>query len=153
MGHTDQRAGGTATAEAPGSTSTSCESRPRFVGALFNLSLEMVSMQNGIGVGASAGTGEGVSNVRENILESVFRRRWCVMSTFLCLPQFRKRTGQRSSDSSTSRLGGIATLNVQRLLYQPSDVARDAITSHLHTFLHHPRSAAIDPPTRISRSR
>ena len=76
MGHNDQRAGGTAIliAEAPDSTSASCENRSRFVDPLFNLSLEMVSMQSGIDVGAGAGTGDGVLNVRGDILGSVFLR-------------------------------------------------------------------------------
>ncbi len=41
-----------------------------FVGALCKLSLEMVSMQSGVNVGAGAGTGEGVLDVEEDNIPS-----------------------------------------------------------------------------------
>ena len=68
----------------------------------------MVTMQSGVDVGAGAGTGEGVLNVREDILGYISRRRRCVMSTCLYLPQFREQAEQRSSDFSTTRLGCVA---------------------------------------------
>ena len=81
---TDRLAGGTATAEALSCISTSCGCRFQFtfIGTFFK-SLEMVSMLSVVDVGAGAGTGEDVSIVRENILESVFRRCRCV-----CPPAF-----------------------------------------------------------------
>jgi hypothetical protein len=46
--------------------------------------------------------------------------------------------------------GGVAALNIQRLVYRPSDVSRDAITSHLLFVLHHP---AAPPPIRLQAGR
>ena len=41
-----------------------------FVGALCELSLEMVSMQSGVDVGAVAGTGDGILDVEEDNIPS-----------------------------------------------------------------------------------
>ena len=79
-----------------------------FVGALCKLSLEMVSMQSSVDVGSRAGAGEDVLDVEEDniparvlrasslparnclagegLVGSIFRRRWCVMSTCLVYP-------------------------------------------------------------------
>ena len=62
----------------------------------------------------------------------------------------RERTEQRSGDFGIARLGGVATLNIQRLVYRPSDVAWDAITSHLLFILRHP---ATPPPIRLQAAR
>ena len=69
---------------------------------------------------------------------SIFRRRWCVMSTCLYLSQLRELSEQRSGDFGIARLGGVAVLDIQRLVCQPSDVAWDAITSHPFFVLLHP---------------
>ena len=81
---------------------------------------------------------------------SIFRGHWCVMSSCFCLPQLRERLKQRSGDFGITRLGGIATLNIQRLVYRPSDVAWDAITSHLLFVLRHP---AAPPSIRLQAAR
>ncbi len=47
-------------------------------------------------------------------------------------------------------MGGVAALNIQRLVYRPSDVAWDAITSHLLFVLRHP---AAPPPIRLQAAR
>jgi hypothetical protein len=132
-----------------------------FVGTFCKLSLEMVSMQSGVDVGAGAGTGEVlwmwrriIFQVRARVLRasllparnssagglagSIFRGRWCVVSTFICLPQLRERSEQRSGDFGIARLGGVAALtgNIQRLVYRPSNVPWDAITSHLFALRH-----------------
>jgi hypothetical protein len=70
--------------------------------------LEMVSLQSGVDVDADAGTWEGVFDVEEDntrpassflarnglsgggLVGYIFRRRWCVLSTCLCLPQLRE---------------------------------------------------------------
>ena len=152
MGHTYQHVGGTATAEAPGGTSTACESRSQFVGPLFNLDLEMVSMQSGIDAGAGAGTGEGVLNVSGDILGSDPYSADVGALLYVHL-SFRERTRQRSSDFSTSRLGGVSALDIERLMYWPSDVSWDTITAHLLFRFSSSHSAAIHPPTSSPRSR
>ena len=38
---------------------------------------------------------------------------------------------QRSGDFGTSKLGGVAMLNIHRLIYRPPDIAWDTITMHL----------------------
>jgi hypothetical protein len=78
-----------------------------FLGALFKLSLEMAGIQSGVEVGAGTGTTEG----NNNLVGSVFSGRWCVMSSCLCLPQFRERTEQLSSDFGIARPGDVAVLN------------------------------------------
>jgi hypothetical protein len=83
------------------------------------------------------------------LVGSIFRGRWCVTSTCLCLLQLRERIEQQSGDFNIARLGGVAAINIQRLLYRPSDVVRDAITSHLFV-LRHP---AAPPPIRLQAAR
>ena len=68
---------------------------------------------------------------------SIFRGRWCVMST-CCLPQLRERSEQRSGDFGVARLGGATALNIQRLVHRPFDFAWDVINSHLLFVLRHP---------------
>ena len=68
------------------------------------------------------------------------------MSTCLCPPQLREPTKQRLSDSGIARLGGVAALNIQRLVYRPSNVSWDAITSHPLFILRHP---AAPPPIHL----
>src|SRR6266702_3674961 len=57
---------------------------------------------------------------------------------------------QRSGDFGIARLGGVATLNIQRLVYRPPDVAWDAITSHLLFVLRNP---AAPQPIRLQAAR
>jgi hypothetical protein len=72
------------------------------------------------------------------------------MSTCLCLPQLRERPEQRSGDFGIARLGGVAALNIQHLVYRPSDVTWDVITSHLFFDLRHP---AAPSPIRLQAAR
>lgn len=81
---------------------------------------------------------------------SIFRGRWCVASLCFRLPQLRERNEQRSGDFGIARLGGVAALNIQRLVYRPADVAWDAITSHLLFVLRHP---AAPQPIRLQAAR
>jgi hypothetical protein len=118
---------------------------------------------------ASGGTREGVLDVEEDdirarvlrvsslparngsagggLVGSIFRGRWCIMSTCLCLPQLRERLEQQFGDLGIHRLGGVATLNIQRLVYRPFDITCGAITSHLLFVLRHP---ATPPSTRLT---
>jgi len=64
---------------------------------------------------------------------SIFRGCWCVMSTYLCLPQLRERFRNRCS-AGTTRLGSVAALNIQRLVHRSFDVAWDVITHALSSF-------------------
>ena len=59
---------------------------------------------------------------------------------FLASPlQLTERAGeQRSGDFGIARLGGVAALSIQRLVYRSPDIAWDAITSHLIFVLRHP---------------
>ncbi len=107
----------------------------------------MVNMQSGVDAGASAGTGEDVLQAEEdnspsantNVASLVTLRtekfsmrrvsgthipQTLVRDVYLlCVPQLRERTEQRCGDFGIARLGGVAALNFQRLVYQPSDVA------------------------------
>ena len=58
------------------------------------------------------------------------------MSTCLCLPQLRERSEQRPGNFGIACLGVVATLNIQHLVYRSSDVAWDAVTSHLFVLRH-----------------
>ncbi|KAH9049809.1 hypothetical protein EDB83DRAFT_2553433 [Lactarius deliciosus] len=104
-----------------------------FIGALCKLSVEMVSMQSGIGVTATA---EGPLEIDDDVSSAN------TSTTSLATPRAdrfsRRRVSGihiprtlRSGDLGIARLGGVATLNIQRLVYRPPDVAWDAITSHL----------------------
>jgi hypothetical protein len=64
------------------------------------------------------------------LVGSIFRGRYCVCPPCLCLPRLRERSEQRSGDFGIARLGGVAALNIQRLVYRPSDVAWDAPPLH-----------------------
>ena len=57
---------------------------------------------------------------------------------------------QRSGDFGIARMGGVAALNIQRLMYRSPDVAWDAITSHLIFVLHHPTTPQ---PIRLQAER
>ena len=57
---------------------------------------------------------------------------------------------QRSGDFGVARLGGVAALNIQRLVYRSPDVAWDAVTSHLIFVLRHP---ATPQPIRMQAAR
>jgi hypothetical protein len=91
------------------------------------------------------------SLVGGGLVGPIFRGRWCVMSTLPLSTRLREWSEQRSGDFGIARLGGVAAINIQRLVYRPSDVVRDA------NFLLRspsPRSAAAHPPTgrQISRA-
>ena len=49
---------------------------------------------------------------------------------------------QRSGDFGISKLGGVATLNIHRLIYRDPEVAWDTITTHLLSVLKHPAAPA-----------
>jgi hypothetical protein len=57
---------------------------------------------------------------------------------------------QRSGDFGIARLGGVATLNIQRLVYRPPEVAWNCITSH---FLFILRNPAAPQPIRLQAAR
>ncbi|KAH9953498.1 hypothetical protein BC827DRAFT_1159217 [Russula dissimulans] len=92
-----------------------------FVGALCELSFEMVSMQSG-------GVAEGSLKVEDDNIPSA-----STSVTSLVTPRS-ERFGRRGM----APLGGIAALNIQRLVYRSPDVAWDAITPHLLFILRHP---------------
>ncbi|KAI9435094.1 hypothetical protein H4582DRAFT_1817945 [Lactarius indigo] len=123
-----------------------------FVGALCKLSVEMVNMQSGIGVSATA---EGPLEIDDDISSA------STSTTSLATPRAdrfsRRRVSGihiprtlRSGDFGIARLGGVATLNIQRLVYRPPDVAWDAITSHLLFVLRNP---AAPQPIRLQAAR
>ncbi|KAH9049815.1 hypothetical protein EDB83DRAFT_2543167 [Lactarius deliciosus] len=123
-----------------------------FVGALCKLSVEMVSMQSGIGVTATA---EGSLEIDDDVSSA------STSTTSLATPRAdrfsRRRVSGihiprtlRSGDFGIARLGGVATLNIQRLVYRPPDVAWDAITSHLLFVLRNP---AAPQPIRLQAAR
>jgi hypothetical protein len=93
-----------------------------FVGTLCKLSLEMVSMQSGVDFGAGAGFLDAevtIFHVRPRSLVSPgterFSRRmvseiivhgyWCVISTYLCLPQLREQSEHPNSGQATLTKG------------------------------------------------
>jgi hypothetical protein len=57
---------------------------------------------------------------------------------------------QRSGDFGIARLGSVAMLNIQRLVYRPPDVAWNAITSHLLFILRNPTAPQ---PIRLQAAR
>jgi C-terminal region of Mon2 protein len=142
-----------------------------FVDALCKLSFEMVSMQSGGDVGG--GVAEGSLEVDDDNIPSAstsvtslatprserFGRRVSgihiprTLVRDFCLPLLALTDGtgkQRSGDFSIARLGGIAALNIQRLVYRSPDVAWDAITSHLLFILRHP---VAPQPIRLQAAR
>ena len=88
---TDRQVGGTATAEALSCTFTSFGCWFQFIDALFG-SLEMVGMQSGVDVGARAGTGEGVLNVRGRYTGIHIPQTLVRYVHLPCLLQFREQT-------------------------------------------------------------
>ncbi|KAH9018228.1 hypothetical protein EDB83DRAFT_2528502 [Lactarius deliciosus] len=97
-----------------------------FIGALCKLSVEMVSMQSGIGVTATA---EGPLEIDDDVSSA------STSTTSLATPRAdrfsRRRVSGihiprtlRSGDFGIARLGGVATLNIQRLVYRPPDPIR-----------------------------
>ena len=59
------------------------------------------------------------------------------MSVFFSLPSVLRidYSIKRSGDFGITKLGGVAVLNIHRLIYRSPDVAWDAITSHLLTII------------------
>ncbi|KAH8990427.1 hypothetical protein EDB86DRAFT_3244911 [Lactarius hatsudake] len=113
-----------------------------FVGVLLKLSVEMVSMRSGIGVTATA---EESLEIDDDVSSA------STSTTSLTAPRadrFSRR--RRSGDFGVARLCGVATLNIQRLVYRPPDVAWDAITSHLLFVLRNP---AAPQPIRLQAAR
>ncbi|KAH9961981.1 hypothetical protein BC827DRAFT_1383744 [Russula dissimulans] len=111
-----------------------------FVSALCKLSFEMVSMQSGADVGG--GVTEGSREVEDNDIPSV-----STSTTSLVTSRserfWRRRVGGihiprtlRSGDFSIARLGGIAPLNIQRLVYRSPDAAWGCY--HLTSSFHFP---------------
>jgi len=101
-------------------------------------------MQSGVDVGAGAGAGEGVLDVEEDNIPSVSTSATSLVTSRTERFSRGRVSGihilrtLRSDDFGIAHLGGVAALNIQRLVYRPSDVAWDAITSHLLFVLHHP---------------
>ncbi|KAI0263538.1 hypothetical protein BC834DRAFT_827343 [Gloeopeniophorella convolvens] len=115
-----------------------------FVQALCRLSADMVGMQSGFGASGSGSSGldvgeddgappvspsESVASLGTPRSEKFGRRR----VSGIHIP----RT-LRSGDFGIARLGGVALLNIQRLVFRPPDVAWDATTAHLLGVLQHP---------------
>ncbi|KAF8260132.1 hypothetical protein EI94DRAFT_1749458 [Lactarius quietus] len=124
-----------------------------FVGALCKLSVEMVGMQSGTGAVAVA---DGSVETDDDIISNP-----SASSTSLATPradQFSRRRVSgihiprtlRSGDFGIARLGGVATLNIQRLVYRPPDVAWNAITSHLLFIIRNPSAPQ---PIRLQAAR
>ena len=116
-----------------------------FINALCKLSAEMVNMQSDGGMsivpvrvsesGDDAGSPLNISS--ENVAQ---RRRISgihIPKTTVCvclfLTTFNVLTNQfkRSGDFGITKLGGVALLNIHRLIYRSPDVAWDTTTSHL----------------------
>ena len=77
------------------------------------------------------------------------------MSTFLDYPNSENRLKTGPATSVLLAWGAslrLAALNIQRLMYWPSDVAWDTIVARLLFVFHRP-SAAIHPPTSSPRCR
>ncbi|KAJ3005991.1 hypothetical protein NUW54_g4103 [Trametes sanguinea] len=109
-----------------------------FVNALCKLSAAMIGMQSEPGETLTAeneSTDElATSPTLSPPVESAHRRR----VSGIHLP----RT-LRSGDFGISKLGGVAMLNIHRLIYRSPDVAWDPITGHLLSVIRHPHA----PPT------
>ncbi|TFK38576.1 hypothetical protein BDQ12DRAFT_735649 [Crucibulum laeve] len=97
-----------------------------FVGALCRLSAEMVGMQTG-GEVVNAEPGESVEDVGLSPRDPAHRRR----VSGIHIP----RT-LRSGDFGITKLGGIAMLNIHRLIYRSPEVAWNTTTSHLLSIIH-----------------
>ncbi|KAL7278295.1 hypothetical protein ACG7TL_008271 [Trametes sanguinea] len=109
-----------------------------FVNALCKLSAAMIGMQSESGETLTAeneSTDElATSPTLSPPVESAHRRR----VSGIHLP----RT-LRTGDFGISKLGGVAMLNIHRLIYRSPDVAWDPITGHLLSVVRHPHA----PPT------
>ncbi|KAF5376426.1 hypothetical protein D9615_008633 [Tricholomella constricta] len=102
-----------------------------FINALCRLSAEMVDMQSGSGSGT----------VRES--ESHEDLASVVGLSPRSGPAHRRRVSGihiprtlRSGDFGITKLGGVALLNIHRLIYRSPDVAWDATTNHLLSIIH-----------------
>ncbi|KAI0668157.1 hypothetical protein C8Q78DRAFT_980256 [Trametes maxima] len=109
-----------------------------FVKALCRLSAAMIGMQSDAGEPLTAET-ESADEFASSAglsppVESAHRRR----VSGIHLP----RT-LRSGDFGISKLGGVAMLNIHRLIYRLPEVAWDPITGHLLSVVRHPHA----PPT------
>ncbi|OJT09170.1 Protein MON2 -like protein [Trametes pubescens] len=109
-----------------------------FVKALCKLSAAMIGMQSE-GAELSAGVNESSEELATSAglsppVDSAHRRR----VSGIHLP----RT-LRSGDFGVSKLGGVAMLNIHRLIYRSPDVAWDPVTVHLLSVIRHPHA----PPT------
>ncbi|KAF8874390.1 hypothetical protein CPB84DRAFT_1817905 [Gymnopilus junonius] len=103
-----------------------------FVNALCKLSMEMVSMQSTdvVPVNGPDGTeetsgGGGLLSVSNRSQDSVVHRR---RVSGIFIP---KNVRAGSVDFGISKLGGVAMLNIHRLIYRSPDIAWDAVTGHL----------------------
>ncbi|KAI0656026.1 hypothetical protein C8Q70DRAFT_922126 [Cubamyces menziesii] len=109
-----------------------------FVTALCKLSAAMIGMQSEAGdslVAENESTDElALSPGLSPPVESAHRRR----VSGIHLP----RT-LRTGDFGISKLGGVAMLNIHRLIYRSPDIAWDPITGHLLSVIRHPHA----PPT------
>ncbi|KAI0300723.1 hypothetical protein B0F90DRAFT_1722805 [Multifurca ochricompacta] len=114
-----------------------------FVAALCKLSVEMVSMQSGVGVGVGMGAGEGSLEVTEEDGPPSAS----ASSTSLVTPLSDRFSRRRVSgihiprtlvpfgDFGIARLGGVAALNIQRLVYRSPDPIRLQAASTLNEVL------------------
>ncbi|KAG6810738.1 hypothetical protein H0H92_010542 [Tricholoma furcatifolium] len=94
-----------------------------FVNALCRLSAEMVEMQSG---------GDPAALVMDESHEDLASAAGLSPRTSAA---HRRR---RSGDFGITKLGGVAMLNIHRLIYRSPDVAWDATTSHLLSVIHTP---------------
>ncbi|KAI0354523.1 hypothetical protein OH77DRAFT_1548844 [Trametes cingulata] len=110
-----------------------------FVKALCKLSAAMIGMQSEAGEPSSTAVNESTEELAASAglsppVESAHRRR----VSGIHLP----RT-LRTGDFGISKLGGVAMLNIHRLIYRSPEVAWDPITGHLLSVVRHPHA----PPT------
>ncbi|KAF9484605.1 hypothetical protein BDN70DRAFT_825412 [Pholiota conissans] len=98
-----------------------------FVDALCKLSSEMVGMQTSevvpVNVSESGEEGFAFLNVSNRSQESVIHRR---RVSGIQIPK-----NLRAGDFGISKLGGVATLNIHRLIYRSPEIAWNTTTSHL----------------------
>ncbi|KDR71626.1 hypothetical protein GALMADRAFT_254004 [Galerina marginata CBS 339.88] len=98
-----------------------------FVNALCKLSSEMVGMQTAevvpVNVSDSGEDGAGFLAVSNRSQDNIAHRR---RVSGIFIPK-----NVRSGDFGISKLGGVAMLNIHRLIYRSPDIAWNATTSHL----------------------
>lgn len=120
-----------------------------FIGALCRLSAEMVEMQSGGGNGGvlDLDSHEDISNIAGLSPRSTPHRRRVsgihiprtLVSIFaLQLYEAHNAHFQRSGDFGITKLGGVALLNIHRLIYRSPDVAWNPTTSHLLAIINIP---------------